>query len=82
MSHETIRQSIIEAEVEGHRAMEKKGARVFIEADGLYVNVTKPHQGKKKRSSRFTKDGENGKRVSLVNRRYMVIKRMNRFGKL
>nr|WP_268915722.1 UPF0236 family protein [Anoxybacillus flavithermus] len=74
MSHETIRQSIIEAEVEGHRAMEKKGRVFFIEADGLYVKRQRSRiKGKEEKIITIHQGWEkNGKRVSLVNRRYMV----------
>ncbi len=73
MSHETIRQSIIEAEVEGHRAMEKKGVCFYRSGRVVRETSTKPHQRKRRKDHHDSpRMGENGKRVSLVNRRYMV----------
>ncbi|WP_205597824.1 UPF0236 family transposase-like protein, partial [Anoxybacillus sp. MB8] len=74
MSHETIRQLIVEAEVVGHRKMEKKGRVFFIEADGLYVKRQRSRmKGKEEKIVTIHQGWEkNGKRVSLVNRRYYV----------
>ncbi|KHF29269.1 hypothetical protein LR68_02057 [Anoxybacillus sp. BCO1] len=51
MSHETIRQLIVEAEVVGHRKMEKKGRVFFIEADGLYVKRQRSCMKRKRREN-------------------------------
>ncbi|EPZ38271.1 hypothetical protein JV16_02945 [Anoxybacillus ayderensis] len=74
MSHETIRQLVVEAEAVEHREMEKKGRVFFIEADGLYVKRQRSRiKGKEEKIVTIHQGWEkNGKRVSLVNRRYYV----------
>lgn len=74
MSHETIRQLVLEAEVNPHRAMPRRGRVLLVEADGLYVKRQRSRQKGKEEKILTVHEGweTNGQRVSLVNRRYYV----------
>lgn len=76
ISHEAIRQRILEAEVSFKKEMKQECRLLFIEVDGLYIK----HQREKKRGreEKIASVHEGwkriGKRVSLVNKRHFVHK--------
>lgn len=75
MSHEAIRQLVLEAEVPLHCPVDQRYGRVlFVEADGLFVS----RQGKGKRAKEdkilTVHEGwkRNGSRIEFVNQRHYV----------
>ncbi|KYD14245.1 hypothetical protein B4135_2875 [Caldibacillus debilis] len=75
MSHEAIRQLVLEAEVPLHCPVDQRYGRVlFVEADGLFVS----RQGKRKRAKEdkilTVHEGwkRNGSRIEFVNQRHYV----------
>lgn len=74
MSHETIRQLILQATVDKHRPMERTQQVLFVEADGLYVKRQRSRRKGKEEKILAVHQGwkVNGKRVSLVGKRHYV----------
>ncbi|MBE2941609.1 ISLre2 family transposase [Anoxybacillus flavithermus] len=74
MSHETIRQLVLQATVDRHRPMEMERQVLFVEADGLYVKRQRSRRRGKEEKILAVHQGwkANGKRVSLVGKRHYV----------
>lgn len=75
LSHETIRQVMLEAKVDVHRPVDSFQRQVlFIEADGLYVSRQKSRRKAREEKILAIHQGweAHGKRVKLVNKRHYV----------
>jgi hypothetical protein len=74
MSHETIRQLVLQATVDRHRPMEMERQVLFVEADGLYVKRLRSRGRGKEEKILAVHQGwkVNGKHISLVGKRHYV----------
>lgn len=74
LSHETIRQHLLETEVSFKKDM-KSGRRVlFVEVDGLYIKRQQAHRKGKEEKIASVHEGwkKNGKRTTLIAKRHYI----------
>src|SRR5690625_1770609 len=74
MSHETIRQRLLESELTFKKEMDSRSRDILVEWDGLYIKRQgERHKGKETKTVAIHECWEkNGKRTSLINKRHFI----------
>lgn len=74
ISHETIRQHLLETKVSFQKDMDPKHRVLFVEVDGLYIKRQQEHRKGKEEKIAFVHEGwkKNGKRTSLIKKRHYI----------
>lgn len=74
MSHETIRQHLLETEVSFKKEMNSSSRVLFVEVDGLYIKRQQEHRKGKEEKIASVHEGweKNGKRTSLTKKRHYI----------
>ena len=74
MSHETIRQRLLETEVTFKKEMNARNRVLFVEVDGLYIKRQGERRKGKETKIAAIHEGwkKNGKRTTLINKRHYV----------